>query len=83
MLILLIILSSFLGQIDFAETAEIAESAEISFPSQTKYSPPIITFVHGVNPYLDFFFQMSKKSDLPPIPLIRSAEWIRGIDGNF
>ena len=83
MLILLIILSSFLGQIDFAETAEIAESAEISFPSQTKYSPPIITFVHGVNPYLENFFQMSKISDFPPIPPIRSAEKIRGIDGNF
>ena len=83
MLILLIILSSFLGQIDFAETAEISESAEISFPSQTKYSPPIITFVHGVNPYLEHFFQMGKKSNLPPIPLIRSAEQIRGIGGNF
>ena len=62
MLILLIILSSFLGQIDFAETAEISESAEISFPSQTKYSPPIITFVHGVNPYLDFFFRWVRKA---------------------
>ena len=26
------------------------------FPSQTKYSPPIITFLHGVNPYLEFYF---------------------------
>ena len=41
------------------------------FPSQTKYSPPIIyNLVHCVNPYLQIFFQMSKKSDLPPIPLI-------------
>ena len=53
------------------------------FPSQIKYLPPIITFVQGVNSYLQFFFQMGKKSDLPPIPLIRSAERIRGIGGNF
>ena len=56
---------------------------KFSFPSQTKYSPPIITFVHCVNPYLHFFFQMSQKSDLPPIPRIRGGERIRGINGNF
>ena len=44
---------------------------KFSFPSQTKYSPPIIyNLVHGVNPYLQIFFQMSQKSDRPPIPLI-------------
>ena len=56
---------------------------KFSFPSQTKYSPPIITFVHGVNPYLENVFQMIRISDLPPIPLIRSAERIRGIAGKF
>ena len=30
---------------------------KFSFSSQTKYSPPIITFVYGVNPYLEFFFR--------------------------
>ena len=29
---------------------------KFSFPSQTKCSPPIITFAHGVNPYLYIFF---------------------------
>ena len=54
-----------------------------SFSSETKYSPPTITFAHGVNPYLENLFQISKKSDLPPIPLIRNAERIRGIGGNL
>ena len=54
-------------------------SRKFSFPSQTKHSPPIIIFVHGVNPYLHiFFFQMSKKSYLLPIPRIRG-----GIGGYF
>ena len=43
-------------------------SRKFSFPSQTKYSPPVIIFVHGVNLYLQCFFQMSKKSYLLPIP---------------
>ena len=30
---------------------------KFSFSSQTKYSPPIITFVHGINPYLEIFFR--------------------------
>ena len=37
---------------------------KFSFPSQTKYSPPIITFVHCVNPYLHFFF--SNESEKRP-----------------
>ena len=32
------------------------------FPSQTKYSPPIIVFVHGAKPYLEIFFQITKKT---------------------
>ena len=40
------------GQVDYSETAEIAE---VSFHSQTKYSPLIITFVQGVNSNLEFF----------------------------
>ena len=55
---------------------------KFSFPSQTKYSPPIITFVHGVNLYLRIFFQVCKKSNLP-IPRIRGGEQIHGIGGNF
>ena len=53
------------------------------FSSQNKYLLPIITFVHGVNPYLETLFQISKKSDLPPIPVIPTAERIRDIGGNF
>ena len=53
------------------------------FSSQTKYLPPFITFVHGINPYLETLFQISKKSDLPPILVIRSAERIHDIGGNF
>ena len=56
---------------------------KFSFHSQTKYSPPIITFAQGFNSDLDFFFQMSKKSDFPPILLILSAEPIRRTGGNF
>ena len=59
------------------EPRESRNPQKFCFPSQNKYSPPIIIFVHGANPYLDFF-QISKKSDLPPI---RSAEQIRGIGG--
>ena len=55
---------------------------KFSFPSQTKYSPPIITFVHGVNLYLQIFFQMCKKSSLP-ILRIHGGEQIRRIGGNF
>ena len=35
---------------------------KFSFPSQTKYLPPIITFVHGANPYLEFLFEISSYS---------------------
>ena len=33
-----------------------SQNPQKNFPSQTKYSPAIITFVHGVNLYLEFFF---------------------------
>ena len=35
---------------------------EFSFSSQVKYSPPIITFVHRVNPYLQIFFRWVRKA---------------------
>ena len=35
---------------------KLRNSRKFFFPSQTKYSPPVIIFVHGVNPYLQFFF---------------------------
>ena len=39
--------SGIVGQVDYAEIAEIAEIL-LSLP--TKHSPPIIIFVHGTNP---------------------------------
>ena len=62
---------------------DYAESTEIFLSSQSKYSHPSIIFVQGVNPYLQTFFQISKKNDLPPIPWIHSAERIREIGRNF
>ena len=56
---------------------------KFSFPSQTKYLPPIKTLSMALTIIYNFFFQMSKKSDLPLIPLIRSAKRIRGIGRNF
>ena len=65
------------------DSAEIAESPEIflSLPNQ------IFTSHYNLcplcQPLFKFFFQMSQKSDLPPIPRIRGGERIRGINGNF
>ena len=56
---------------------------KFSFPSQTKYSHPSIIFVQGVNPYLQIFFQISKKMDPRQIPLIRRAERMHRIGRNF
>ena len=48
------------GQVDSAR--------KLCFPSQTKYSPPIIIFVNGAKPYLEIFFSFKKKKpDFPPI----------------
>ena len=71
------------SQVDSAETVEIAESAEtfISLPNQIFTSH--YNLCPWCYPYLELFFQISKKTNLPPIPLIHSVERIRGMDGNF
>ena len=41
------------GQVDSAETAEIAESPQISFPSRINHLQPTIISIHGNKPYFD------------------------------
>ena len=72
------------GKVDYAKTAEIAESAKIllSLPNQT------FTSHYNLGPWYQplirkLCLQISKKSDFLPIPWIRSAEQICRIRRNF
>ena len=65
------------GQVDSAETAEIAESPQIFFPSRINYFS-----VHGNKPHLVINIQISTMFNIPAILRIHSTKLIRRNNGN-
>ena len=53
------------GQVDFTETAEIAESAEILLPLPNQTFTFHYDLFPWYKPLIRIFFQISKKSDFP------------------